>query len=1131
MRAGRTLRSYVRRSTGLVCVSAAVAGAHAQAPPAAVALRDGQPQTAIQTADERFRYEVEIVAAGTYLLRLEQRGLDLKVVVEGPGGATETYDSPTFRDGNEIAVLSAGPGRYGVDVYSDESTNARGGHAIALANVSTLPANELEAWRLVAAAAAANFAGGEDGWARSAHSYAQAAQRWRELGRTREEADALFGAATIEYWQRFAWQTSADLAARAAVLYGQLGEAALAANALHLEGAALVEQALEVRQSSETAAVAAESEALFGEALRLFEEARATHERLGRIYDLGMVVNNFGYTYYSKGELARARPYYEQAAVLFESASEWGAQVLPLANAAVLDAEEGRLASAISTLEKLLEILPPGKRLGTRANALDNLGATHLLRGDAEIALRLFADALELQRARDDEQSEGRSLRRIGEAYYTLGELDLAEQYLQQALPLAERTNDGRTQEGALRNLGNVAFLRRDYAAALDLHRRALEISASVSDRAHLQVLVTKDLAALGRDAEARAAAAEARILAASSGSESLLAAAEQAAGLAELAAGKSSTAAEHLERAAAAFGRFGMHAERADALHGLALASRAANRIDAALEHGEAALHELELMRSRVADPALRATFASARRDYYETQVDLLMARARNGQNSVAERDSYARAALEVSERGRARMIADLLQEAAIDLRGGASAEVGARQDELYEQLADRRRQRDLLLERGASEPAAAAELQRVVGDLAALENELNLVEIDLRRSNPQYAMLTAPETLTAAEIQRSLGPDTVLLQYSLGEFSSWVWVVTAERVVAVELADRATIETAARRALARLEKHTPDATSRSTVELEDLAALVIAPVADSLNRPRIALALDGALQFVPFSVLPRRSSNGVVAPLLAQHEVVEVPSMSALALSSRGVPPAGRRTLAVFADPVLEASDPRFGARPEALAAAADEHGFAARSSAGVDLGRLLSTGYEGEAIAALVPDPGRLLARGFAANRDAVLDSDLREFRYIHFATHGLVDARYPGLSALVLSQFDEHGRPLDGFLRLNDIYNLKLGADLVVLSACDTALGREVRGEGLIGLTQGFMTAGARTVVASLWQVPDRATAELMKQFYGYMLEEGLTPAAALRKAQLWSAAQRPWSDPYFWGGFVLMGDWR
>ncbi|HEX5047336.1 MAG TPA: CHAT domain-containing protein, partial [Gammaproteobacteria bacterium] len=614
-----------------------------------------------------------------------------------------------------------------------------------------------------------------------------------------------------------------------------------------------------------------------------------------------------------------------------------------------------------------------------------------------------------------------------------------------------------------------------------------------------------------------------------------LLAAADAAAGHAEIAAGQSAAAIEHLEPAAAAFARFGMHDERADALHGLSLAARAANRLDAALDYGNAALDELEQMRLRVADPELRAVFASARRDYYESQIDLLMARARDERSAGAEREKYARAALEVSERGRARMIADLLQEAAVDLRSGAPAELRAKQNALYEQLADARRRRDLLLE--AADPGKTAELDRAVADLAALENALNLVEIDVRRGNPRYASLTAAAPLDSAQIQKAVGSDTVLLQYSLGESASWVWVVTPERVQAVQLAGRATIEAAARRALARLEKHNADpAVQPSAAELDELAALVIAPVAESLDRPRVALALDGALQFVPFAVLPLRGADGTNAPLLARHEVIEVPSMSALgmsalALSARGAAPAERKTLAVFADPVLDASDPRLAkdGRPAPLVAAAD--GFAARSSAGVELGRLLSTGYEGETIASLVPDKGKLLARGFAANRDAVLDSDLADYRYIHFATHGLVDARYPGLSALVLSQFDAQGRPLDGFLRLNDIYNLKLGADLVVLSACDTALGREVRGEGFIGLTQGFMTAGARTVVASLWQVPDRATAELMRNFYRYMLDEGLAPPAALRKAQLASAAQRRWSDPYFWGAFVLVGDWR
>jgi CHAT domain-containing protein len=189
------------------------------------------------------------------------------------------------------------------------------------------------------------------------------------------------------------------------------------------------------------------------------------------------------------------------------------------------------------------------------------------------------------------------------------------------------------------------------------------------------------------------------------------------------------------------------------------------------------------------------------------------------------------------------------------------------------------------------------------------------------------------------------------------------------------------------------------------------------------------------------------------------------------------------------------------------------------------------LPSTGWEADAISALVAEEQRFVARSFDARRETLFAADLGQYRLVHFATHGLVDSRYPALSALALSQFDERGVPQNGFLRLHDIYGLDLNADLVVLSACETALGREIRGEGLMGLTQGFLYAGARGVVASLWQVPDRATAELMARFYGHLLNDGLQPAEALGKAQLSMAAERRWSHPYYWGGFVLVGDWR
>ncbi|HSL84993.1 MAG TPA: CHAT domain-containing protein, partial [Thermoanaerobaculia bacterium] len=166
---------------------------------------------------------------------------------------------------------------------------------------------------------------------------------------------------------------------------------------------------------------------------------------------------------------------------------------------------------------------------------------------------------------------------------------------------------------------------------------------------------------------------------------------------------------------------------------------------------------------------------------------------------------------------------------------------------------------------------------------------------------------------------------------------------------------------------------------------------------------------------------------------------------------------------------------------------------------------------------------------------ASRETVLGGALSGHRYVHVATHRTLDTRFPELSSLVLSLVDGDGNPRsDGFLRLNDIYGLDLdGTDMVVLSACETALGREVRGEGLIGLTRGFLYAGADRVVASLWRVQDRSTARLMEHLYRGLLREGRSPADSLRRAQL-AVLDEPGgasSFPYYWAGFVLQGEWR
>jgi len=276
-----------------------------------------------------------------------------------------------------------------------------------------------------------------------------------------------------------------------------------------------------------------------------------------------------------------------------------------------------------------------------------------------------------------------------------------------------------------------------------------------------------------------------------------------------------------------------------------------------------------------------------------------------------------------------------------------------------------------------------------------------------------------------------------------------------------------------------------------------------------------------------------------------------VSLPSASTLATLRRetaGRKPAAK-SLAVLADPVFTDDDTRVRrdlgkavAQSKTRSPDSDETDVASlqMTTSGREtgvigaeggFGRLLSTRREAAAISALVPEHERMRALDFEASRTTALRPELGEYRIVHFATHGLLNNVHPELSGIVLSLVDKEGRTQDGFLRLQDIYNLKLPAELVTLSACQTGLGKEIKGEGLIGLTRGFMYAGAPRVVASLWKVDDLATAELMKLFYQGMLKEGLPAGAALRAAQLELSKQKRWASPYFWAGFVLHGEWK
>jgi CHAT domain-containing protein len=308
--------------------------------------------------------------------------------------------------------------------------------------------------------------------------------------------------------------------------------------------------------------------------------------------------------------------------------------------------------------------------------------------------------------------------------------------------------------------------------------------------------------------------------------------------------------------------------------------------------------------------------------------------------------------------------------------------------------------------------------------------------------------------------------------------------------------------------------------------------------PVVDSLRPTTVLVVADSVLQWVPFAALPLPGSG---EPLVVGHEVVHLPSASVAAmLQTGGARKEWSRSVAVFGDPVFEADDPRLrrvsGDAPDVSDRPSTGHAAHALSQslrdvglAGAPLPRLLEARREAKAIAALAPDSR--IALDFAASRAAAVSPDLAEFRIVHFATHGVVDDLHPELSGIVLSMYDDRRRPQDGFLRLHDIANLSLPVDLVVLSACNTALGKEVKGEGLIGLVRGFMYAGSRGVLATLWRVDDEATSELMTVFYKGIFKAGLSPSAALRGAQLALLKTPRWHHPRYWASFVLEGDWH
>jgi CHAT domain-containing protein len=496
---------------------------------------------------------------------------------------------------------------------------------------------------------------------------------------------------------------------------------------------------------------------------------------------------------------------------------------------------------------------------------------------------------------------------------------------------------------------------------------------------------------------------------------------------------------------------------------------------------------------------------------------------------------------AFNVTERSKARTLLELLTESRADIRNGVDPQLLQQERDIQTQLdaIDKRRLELANSRTENKEQIATLETQR-----ANLQTQYRDIQTQIRATSPKYAALKYPQPLTLEQIQQQILDDnTVILTYSLGSDRSYLWLVSKTEMSSYLLPSGQTIEDLVNKKV-RPQLTNPRASRTSFIaDTTELSNILLKPVLEKIGNKRIVIISDGALQYIPLGALPDpRAENGQYQPLLVNNEVDYLPSASTLQTlrtETQNRTPAPR-TLAVLADPVFSTDDRRINQQsPTNTTSATNSNGLplvaqnldrAARDARG-NWNRLPGTRQEAEALLNLVPESSRLALFDFQANRENALNSQLSQYRFIHWATHGFANAQKPELSGIVMSLVQENGQPQNGYLLLGDIFNLSFNAELMVLSACETGLGEVVKGEGLIGLTRGLMYAGTPRVVTSLWSVPDEQTANLMGKFYTKMLQENLRPAEALRLAQLEMFRSHSWMAPYFWAAFTFQGEWN
>ncbi|MDX2030714.1 MAG: CHAT domain-containing protein [Blastocatellia bacterium] len=861
---------------------------------------------------------------------------------------------------------------------------------------------------------------------------------------------------------------------------------------------------------------------------------------------------------------------YQAALPYFQEAKDWFGAAQAVETMGEAYVYLGNYSEALSAFEAAVPLIQKAQQetkvLSLAAKTMNNIGYIYDQQYNKQKALSHYLQAANFYRRLGNQRSEAICIANIGGIYTTTGQPEEALKWYAQALSTQKGLDNKVQQANLFYSRAAALYFMNKFDEAIKENQEGLDIWESVGNSGKqgfgLTALASNYLE-LNQPQTALELLGKAMPLIQKGGNQRDEALALHFFGDAWRLSGQPTKALVYYQQAQDLRKNMGERILEAFTISKIARAEMLRENFSEALFQSARALDIVESVRRGHANFILGASYSSSTHHYYAEHIALLLQLHKKQPGG-----GYDIQAFQTSERAHARALLEILTDLDNDIRSVASPELLQREADLQKNLDQKVGDRDKL-RRSTSGSAQTEKLAGIEHELRQIMAELDQVQGQLRASHPRYAALLRPQPLSPVEIQQQvLSTDAVLLEYFIAADRIYLFAVTKQDPLqVVEISDKATVEQAAvffKRRKFENDREFEERLSYDNEEFQEsiqlLSDKLLKPVKSLLTKRKIWIVSDGALQQIPFAVLPdpngaaslaktKRSRAGrstrSIPPLIVAHELATLPSASTVAWLQKVTAnrPQAQGIIAVFADPVFSANDERVrtsAPRQETLAPAiakqfklAPDLEEASRDLRGdadpVALKRLPASRDEALAIADLVPAEKRLIALDFDASREKVLSGAVSQFRYLHFATHARVDDQYPQLSWLALSLVDRQGREQHGRLWLNDIYRLRLGADLVVLGACRTGLGKQLRGEGMIGMSRSFIYAGAPRVLVSLWAVPDRETAQLMELFYHNLLKRRLPVNEALRQAQVEMWKQPKSKAPYFWAAFALQGD--